>query len=291
MAVADLAASEITRTGLMLTWSDDPVSGYTYEVTLDGGLTWTLTGESVKRYEATGLEPGRNLRIAVRPVTAEGTGDATPILPITIPTTRITVGTHLLLGQWRNAENLKTLIDIGIEAFRERIEKPHQRLRAMGRIDDAEGVWLDYLGRRYGIERPYTNQAGIGEDERFGFDDAGVGWDQAPFRGDAAHDAVFPLPDPIYRKFVRSRAILVVGDNTFATFERSALAIDPRCRVADNHDMSLLVVTHLRWQFELADRIGALARNGGVKMIIRDRGRFGFDAAGVGFDQGPFGEN
>ena len=52
-------------------------------------------------------------------------------------------------------------------------------------------VWLDYLGDRLGIERPATSDPTL--DTRFGFDLAGAGFDQHPFRGDAANDAVYPL--------------------------------------------------------------------------------------------------
>ena len=86
-------------------------------------------------------------------------------------------------------------------------------------IDTAEGVWLDYLGTRLGLKRPATTDPAL--DDRFGFDMAGLGFDQAPFRGDAANDAVYPLPDAVYRKLLRARAILLLGDGTIQTFSQS----------------------------------------------------------------------
>ena len=52
--------------------------------------------------------------------------------------------------------------------------------------------------------------------------------------------------------------------------------------------MTVRVVTSRRRLLELADSIGALPRTAGVLIIYADRGRFGFDQAGVPFDQGAF---
>ena len=57
-------------------------------------------------------------------------------------------------------------------------------------IDEAEGVWLDYIGVRLGIRRPATNDPA--QDERFGFDDAGEPFDQALFRGFAENGRGLP---------------------------------------------------------------------------------------------------
>ena len=64
-------------------------------------------------------------------------------------------------------------------------------IQLMQHIDHAVGVWLDYLGTRLGIERPATTDPA--QDDRFGFDMAGSPFDQAPFRGDVANDALYPL--------------------------------------------------------------------------------------------------
>ena len=52
--------------------------------------------------------------------------------------------------------------------------------------------------------------------------------------------------------------------------------------------MTVRVVTSMRSFLELADTSNALPRSAGVRIEYADRGRFGFDQAGVGFDQGPF---
>lgn len=194
--------------------------------------------------------------------------------------------TDLLIGQWRNSENLKAAIQIYLDVIRTEIHEPRQRMRAMRLIDSAEGVWLDYLGVRLGIRRPYTSE--IGDDPRWGFDAAGVGFDLAPFRGAAINDAVFALPDVAYKRFVKARAITVLSDGSFGAFEAAAAEIDANASVSDRLNMTLWVVTDNRWQFELADQIRALPRTAGVRIIYRDRERWGFDEAGRPFDAGVF---
>ena len=135
----------------------------------------------------------------------------------------------------------------------------------MQAVDDAEGVWLDYLGARVGVDRPATSNPAA--DLRFGFDDAGRGFDQVPFRGAAASDAVFPLHDATYRAFVKARGILVLGDGTIQTFVQAIHQIDPDATVVDNRDMTVTVTTTLQEDIELADEIEALPRTAGVRII------------------------
>ena len=202
------------------------------------------------------------------------------------PVMAISASIDLLIGQYRAAEVLRGAVQTFIDALRIHIDEPLARLELMRQIDEAEGVWLDYIGRRVGLRRPYSTR--VATDPRFGFDEAGTGFGQAPFAGDAVNDATGPIGDPMFRRFIRARAILLHGDGTLATFERAAQAIDPGARVADQFDMRVRVSTAIRWQFELADSAGALPRNAGVGIIYAERGRFGFDEAGVGFDLGPF---
>ncbi len=273
--------------GIRVNWFPSPGRPTAYEWTIDGEVTWTTTGRDVLTVFIP-AEPGR-YRLAVRPVYGTMPGRSSPVIQITLTGTAILASTDLLIGQWRNSPRLQAVINIGIESFRDRVEAPRQRLQAMGRIDEAEGVWLDNLGRRYGLMRPWTSEGNIGDDPRFGFDSAGVGFDQAPFRGEAENDAVFPLPDGLYREFIKARIVLDLSDGSIMDFGKAVNLIDPNAGFRDNHNMTVTVFTHLRWVFELAQAAEAIPLTAGVRMIIQDRGRFGFDDAGVGFDQGPFG--
>ena len=192
----------------------------------------------------------------------------------------------LLVGYWAGSPRLRGSIDAMLDPLRDDVLPALDRLRLMRSIDDAEGVWLDYLGVRYGLRRPSTTDPA--QDDRFGFDDAGAGFDQHPFAGDAANDSVYPLPDALYRCLVRARAILDLGDGTVQTFGRAVRAIDPSATVLDNRDMTIRVLTNNEPLLTLADEIGALPRTAGVQLVYAARDAFGFDQAGVGFDQAPF---
>ena len=171
---------------------------------------------------------------------------------------------NILLGQWRTSPRMVGLIDL-LAGIRDNGIDALQRIELMQGADDAEGVWLDYLGARVGIDRPATSDPS--SDPRFGFDDAGRGFDQVPFRGAAASDAVFPLPDTVYRRFVKARGILVLGDGTIQTFASAVRQIDPDATVTDNRDMTVTVTTDQQDFLELADEIQALPRTAGVRII------------------------
>ena len=76
-----------------------------------------------------------------------------------------------------------------------------------------------------------------------------------------------PLPDAIYRRFVKARAVTVLSDGTFATYVKAVRFIDPNATVVDNRDMTVTVTTALQSLLELADGIGALPRTAGVMVI------------------------
>ena len=182
--------------------------------------------------------------------------------------------TELLIGQWDGAPKLRALVQVTKDLLDEDVLPALKVLRLMRLIGSAEGVHLDNLGRRLGVGRPSTTDPA--QDDRWGFDLDGTGFNQAPFRGDAANDAVFPLPDAIYRNFLRARVFALISDGTIVAFTRAVHAIDTGASVQDQRSMTIRIVTALRSQIELADQIGCLARNAGIGLIFADRGRFGF---------------
>lgn len=201
--------------------------------------------------------------------------------------------TDLLVGQWRNAVNMKAMLDAFIEEMGEEVFAALNELYKNRVIVTAEGIWLDFIGERLGIDRPWASQGGI--DLRWGFEGIGVGFDQRPFKGAAENDETFPLPDIVYRKILYARAISIITRGTKKDFEDAAEFFDPNVVVIDNFDMTITVVTDQSffWQFELADKLKALPRVGGVRIILDDFKFFGFEGQGVGpggesFDQGRF---
>ena len=201
----------------------------------------------------------------------------------------------LLIGQWLASPRLRAHPQIFIDIINQEICPALDKLQEQLSIDTAVGVWLDYIGVRMGLPRPATSDPA--QDVRFGF--AGPtqarGFDLAPFKGDAVNDAVYPLPDAVYRKFIKSRAILVLSDGTAQTFGKAVREIDPGANVQDQRNMVIRVVTDAvqRPFLELADLVGALPRSAGVLIEYASRGTFGMsddpdsdEQSGVGFDSG-----
>ena len=209
-------------------------------------------------------------------------GRAGPVLPFSVAIDL----PALLIGQYQNSPKLRAIVTDIIAGDRDTALAALTELRRMLNISTAEGVWLDILAARLGLTRPATTDPAV--DQRFGFDDAGVGFDTAPFRGDTANDAVYPLPDPVFRRFVRARAVLVFGDGTFGTYRRAVKTIDAGATVTDLRNMTVRITTSDQPMLQLADTSGALPRTAGVAVLYRDRERFGFDDAGQPFDQGAF---
>lgn len=90
----------------------------------------------------------------------------------------ITQNSQHLTGKPRESIELNTIID-GINAMMQHdLIDASSDLAAQGSIITATGIWLDLLGKRLDFPRPYLDSTEL---EAFGFDDNGVGFDQAPF--------------------------------------------------------------------------------------------------------------
>ena len=194
----------------------------------------------------------------------------------------------LLISQYANSARLRAVADIFVRVANSELEDAVEELDRMRRLDTAAGVWLDAIGERLGLLRPSTSEAG--GDERLGFSGAtdGAPFDTAPFAGAKANEARFPLPDVVFRKFIRARARQINAGGSLTEFAAAAREIDPAVSVLDNLDMSLKLISDLRWQMELAVDSGALVKPAGVRIRYADRARLGFDDAGLPLDQGLF---
>lgn len=172
----------------------------------------------------------------------------------------------LLIGQYSDSERLRALLDIFLDPLRLRALPAIEQIEIYRDLDEAEGVFLDYIAKIVGVSRPSTTDPA--RDRRFGFDTAGEPFDSDPFRGSEESAARYPLPDDVFRRFVQSRALLIFGDGTVSTFERAVQFIDPDASVTDNRNMSVTVTTSRRDLIELADSIEALPRTAGVEMLF-----------------------
>ena len=69
-------------------------------------------------------------------------------------------------------------------------------------------------------------------------------------------------------------------------FVRAIGAVCPHHLIVDGNDMTFAVTADETETLELAERVESLPRPAGVRMLLKARGRFGFDDAGVGWEQG-----
>ena len=194
----------------------------------------------------------------------------------------------LVIGQWVASPLLRETVDSPIRIINSDVVDSLNDLEIQQNIDTAEGVWLDFIGQRLGLQRPSVSDPS--QDLRFGFEGPtqSQGFDLYPFRGDEANDDFYPMPDELYRNMLKARAISLLSDGSFQTFVRAVHMIEPGASVRDTRDMSIRIATSNQEVLEIADSIGALPRNAGVQINYVQRGKFGYDEAGVPFDQGTF---
>ena len=108
-------------------------------------------------------------------------------------------------------------------------------------MDGAEGVWLDYIGRRLGFPRPRTDLTGI---TRFGFSGGdGVGFDQAPFATAFGYIPQVGHSDAVYRLCLRVWIGVILGNGTIDDMNQAVRQVFPAAYYLDNDDGTLDLVT------------------------------------------------
>ena len=217
-------------------------------------------------------------------LTTPSTGEALPAL---IVARRLEARINLLISQWADSPLLQALPRLSVDRGNE-VLAALARLELMRTIDGAEGIWLDYIGSRLGCRRPAVTSPS--DDPRFGFEGVTQArpFGVAPFRGMEENAAIFPLNDEVYRLILKARGITLVSHGTLPEFETAVHLVDPIAVIFDNRDMTVTVRTDDSRNLEIADDCDCLPRPGGVDIIYQSLTAFGFEGAGVGFDQGPF---
>lgn len=180
---------------------------------------------------------------------------------------------QLLAGRWADAPRLKAHVRTFLRMMDEGPLQALADLEERRNIDNARGVWLDHIGQRLGLVRPSVSVPLAGD--RFGFDDAGVGFDQAPLRSEVVTEMMRPLDDDSYRLLIKARGITVLSSGTLAELERAIRKIDPNAAVTDNYDRSVTIGTMFVTLMTLARDTGAIAANAGVRLIIGEGGGAG----------------
>ena len=173
-----------------------------------------------------------------------------------------------LLPYYRTSPVMRALVQADLNLAHRQIDDRETALRKGLNLDDSTGIWLDWLGHRLGVERPLTE---IGTNpEWFGFEGAGVGFDQAPFRSEIQPDPVGPLPDELYRNMLKARTITIFAIGNIQDFTAAVNEIDAAAVVTDNFDMSVTVATDLQYMVQLADDYNCLPHTAGVKVLYAE---------------------
>ena len=125
----------------------------------------------------------------------------------------ITDNQDLLIEQWKLAPRFNALLD-GITSLMQRqMVDPLCDIHDQRVIDNADGVFLDYIGQRLGLPRAYYLQGtAVDPSDFFGYEGVGESFDQAPFR--PAQDFIVPegsepQSDGEYREDLRVRGCLI----------------------------------------------------------------------------------
>ena len=99
-------------------------------------------------------------------------------------------------------------------------------LERMRNWDTAEGVWLDYIGRRLGFTRPTINVMVT----RFGFEgSSGVGFNQAPFATATGFVPQVAVGDPIYLLCLQGMGRHDTHQRLHPRHEHSGASLVPCC--------------------------------------------------------------
>ena len=173
----------------------------------------------------------------------------------------------LLISIWRDDAVVRTAMEIWLNVLREEIDEPGTQLQTMSTVETAEGVWLDYIGQRYGITRPEDLIAA--DSRRFGFDNAGLGFDQARFADLAQFERIEPVPDSVYRPIIQARAIAITSNADANSMEIALGYLYPEGTVTDNHDRTFTItVPQNRRLLDLALSRRALPVPAGIEIVV-----------------------
>lgn len=197
----------------------------------------------------------------------------------------------LLIQQYKNSPNLKGLVDAINCLINDELFLPALELSTQASLLTAEGVFLDRIGEKFGILRPFVSVATL---EVFGYDANGLGFDQGPFTDETGNEGV-PIADDFYRSLIIARGGQLLTDGSVPSMNNILTAAFGSGHYIDNQNMTMDV----RIDGDLdPDIIGIVTSSGlitkpsGVRLInlynFHDEGGFGFDNNGTGFDQAPF---
>ena len=146
----------------------------------------------------------------------------------------------LLISQWQGSGQIVRLLRGMYEVIDDELVLPIRRLEEMRSWDTAEGVWLDYIGRRLGFVRPTINAMVT----RFGFDGGdGVGFNQAPFASATGFIPQVPVGDPEYLLCLKVWAGTILTSGCILDMNIAVRRSFPLAYYTDGMDSTIALVT------------------------------------------------
>ena len=126
------------------------------------------------------------------------------------------------------------------EVMDEELVKALRDLEEMRSWDTAQGVWLDYIGRRLGMTRPRINAVIT----RFGFDGGdGVGFNQAPFATVSGFVPQVAVTDDIYLACLKVWAGTIMTSGCILDMNAAVRRSFPAAYYTDGGDSTTALVT------------------------------------------------
>lgn len=202
----------------------------------------------------------------------------------------VTNNSQFLEGKPRGSVIINKVVDGINQLIQDKLVDGADDLAIQSSVRTATGVWLDHIGNRVKLPRPYVF---ADNGNWFGFDGNGVGFDQLPFTP-GTEDGV-PISDDAYRKLIILRGGQLLTDCSIPSMNAILEGAFESGHYIDNGDMTLDVILDTSLSQEIiiyTVEAGLITKPAGVRIneiYIQDvNGSFGFDGNGVGFDQGPF---
>ena len=191
---------------------------------------------------------------------------------LTAPALDVTRHLDLVISQYAESTRIISLLDGILEVFQTELVVPLLQLPDLAILDLASGIWLDYLGERLGITRPYR----LSTDLRFfGFGDASDrgSFDESVFRSTAPDlSNQVQIGDNWYRSLLKGRSLtLRLGDSVPDIEMVCAVVFDGGGYVSeDTANLAITVhVTDSRDGFvNVADNAGVLPDPAGIAVSI-----------------------
>lgn len=113
---------------------------------------------------------------------------------------------NLLISQWQAAPRMSAMVGAIIDVWQTDFADTLDEYERMLHVDTAEGVWLDFLANRVGLNRPLVVNPDGGDRFAFRNVDDGLSFDSAPFKGGIASAERYPLGDDVFRRFIKAGA-------------------------------------------------------------------------------------